>query len=487
MTRHAGGPRLARFEAGTITLAIGCSVGLGILVASNPKAAAIGVCGLLAVVATGALLSKRQIAFPVRGCWLICLFFISGLDFRARTTGSAAQQALDSAAIFRVAIVALVALSAIALIARPDLRAGELRLGLFAPLLGFSLWGAATALWSVNPAWTLYRVMEYTLGVALFVVIGEQISRMRGELRIAALKRVTMTVWSLYMLLLASAVISALLFPDRGIVPSWGVIPFNVVGVYPLLPENSVGSIAAMLSLVLITRFFGGAQQRRALYSIALAGCLAVLFVSETRSAILGLGAGCIVIVLARRKFAAAAIVGTLLAIMVVALPQTQLDTERYLQRGQTPELLRSLSSRTDYWKSALRVADKHPIEGAGAYAAGRFLVSDNFDPTLSSTHGTWIEVLVDEGIVGVAALALAVVLVGASLMWTLSLSRAWPRAEQWLATEALSIMVFLLVRSVFSVMLFWQPALDFLTVVLIADVLRRFRRQTVGVGNVPL
>lgn len=85
-----------------------------------------------------------------------------------------------------------------------------------------------------------------------------------------------------------------------------------------------------------------------------------------------------------------------------------------FFVRGQSTTGLTTLTGRTVIWSEALRYWELHPWFGGGYYTGHRFALAD-FNPlfrSYSNIDSTWIESLVDVGVVG-ATLLLAFVLRG--------------------------------------------------------------------------
>src|SRR5207245_1826944 len=80
-----------------------------------------------------------------------------------------------------------------------------------------------------------------------------------------------------------------------------------------------------------------------------------------------------------------------------------------YMLRGQSTELVHSLSGRLDWWESAWSKILERPWLGYGAYAGGRFVVLAQFgDMETSSIHNSYVEAVLGSGILGVLPLLAA-------------------------------------------------------------------------------
>ena len=166
--------------------------------------------------------------------------------------------------------------------------------------------------------------------------------------------------------------------------------------------------VAGILSCVL-----GVAPRWIPSYSVlryALAGAYVYeIYLTRTRSA---LGIGLIIIAIAlvirarRRPLSSIAIFAAVAACVVVLLPSVLPTIHTYLLRGQTSQQLDSLTGRKEIWASAEQVWHEHPFFGVGYYTGHR-LSLPGLSIFQSNIDNTWLETLVDVGILGATALAL--------------------------------------------------------------------------------
>ena len=104
------------------------------------------------------------------------LTFVSALVFRVRSASDIASEPLDGWAIFRIGVDMVVAFF---LLGRLALRrthwVGSMLRGVLGALTAFSLVGVLSTTWSVFPAWTLYKSVEYMIDIALLAAILESL------------------------------------------------------------------------------------------------------------------------------------------------------------------------------------------------------------------------------------------------------------------------------------------------------------------------
>lgn len=407
---------------------------------------------------------------------LLLLIFLSGLVLRVRTTEAAAENPLDAAAILRLSLVILVAIGLLWMIGTRKLRViTGMTSGLLLPLTFLSVLGLLSVLWSVNPPWTLYRSVEYSIDVALIAAIVVSFSSVREY------KRLFDWTWLLLGLLLVVVGLNILLVPGQAIVQGVGIIGVRVQSVYPWLEPNPIGYYGALLAAVAFARLITAGRSRSA-YLLLLSAMLLTLVLSQTRQAMAGLLLAAPLMLLASRRSGwlfAASTIGLAIALLT-NLGDPIWD---YLIRGQTQSELATLTGRVDLWSFSWDAFTERPLTGYGAFAS-RFVASDALGiPTLSSMLGTFPELLIGTGIWGVVLIM--AVLVGAWLylgraIISFRASGAYLTEEWALAVEALGVLAVVTVRSFFSPSIVGpHPPLEFLIIVGYIEFLRRKARDS--------
>lgn len=462
--------------ATAIGVTVLASLGAGMLVAwSQAAVVAIGVAAFAVVwtlASVPALGRVHELVTTMRWWQLLwALLFVSGLVLRARTTETAAEAPLDLAGAYRIGLVAFVAagLLGVAALHRVDVL-GALERGIFSLFLVFNAVNILSALWSVYPAWTVYRSFEFAVDASLAAVIAAHLHQ-AGELR-----RLFDWMWLLYGFILFTVVAGVVIAPDRAI-RGLGTLGFSVTGVFPVFPRNGIGHISAVLLTVAVARLATSATVNRRFYSGLVVASIAGLLVAQTRSAIAAALIAVPLVLAASRKIAWSLALPIALVAVVLSTSLAAPVTD-YLRRSQTEQQIETLTGRRTYWESAKDALAEQPLTGYGAFAGGRFVVASQFAPTLSSTHAAWPELLIGTSVWGVLPIALLLALcwwhVGRAALGGL------PRASpEWaLALEALGVLAIVTFRSVFSVSLIWHPPLEFLLLVVYAEWLRRRRAE---------
>lgn len=466
--------------AAAATLIVGIlALGIGVSSASAPFGTflvSLAVCGAVVVLPSVPQLGGL-IDLVVRRHWWQLLWlaiFLSGLVLRVRTTTAARDSAFDTAAAYRASFITLAGIGLLVVMAikKVDILAAISR-GFFVPLLIFNLTNVVSTLWSVNPGWTLYKSIEFTIDTMLIAVI---VARMQST---GEYKRLFDWTWLLSGLLLLSVGVGVLMAPDRAISHNIGTLGFSVEGVFPVISRNGVGSIAAILTVVAVSRLATGNGNRR-LFACLLIVATGVLIISQTRSALIPVFLAVPLVFVATKRWLS--LIAVIVAVTgVLLLGGIRSTIESYVAReGRSQEQNATLSGRVYYWSYAWERLTERPLTGYGAYAGGRFLVGEAFDEDLASAHGAFPEILIGTSFWGAFPVFLLLVALWVSL-GRASLARGDKyrkvTLESALTIEAFAVLIVLTIRAFFTVGLVWHPSLEFLLVVGYAEFLRRHRR----------
>jgi O-antigen ligase len=196
--------------------------------------------------------------------------------------------------------------------------------------------------------------------------------------------------------LLITAVIGAIRTPDDAFGELHG--SDRLKGVFPQLSADYLGILGSLcvayglghrrvrwLPAVVGTAFVIVAQHRTGLVAIAVVVIVRLLYQKRTSLTIAGM------------------IAATALAIVALSGVADSLWL-----RGQAPEEIGTLSNRTEWWSEGIDAVGRSPVTGLGLSSGSRYEVFINLDADSPHLHGTWPEVLVGTGIVGLVILASA-------------------------------------------------------------------------------
>lgn len=404
------------------------------------------------------------------GAWalLLCSDFV----FRVRDVQAIQDNPLDMWALYRVALVGIAGLM---LLVRLLIGRGEWVWSLFSGLVLvmalFPIAGMISTGWSVFPSWTLYKSIELLVDIAVLAAV------LAAVVHADALKSLFDWTWVLFALVQASVWAGALIAPERAFAPTAASLRLQLSGVLPSLSSNGVGHIAAILSVVALSRLLERNRQtgQRLLFWALFLSSFATLILAQTRSALMGFAVGAALVLLISGRAAllfSAAVLGIILLIATNA-ESTFLE---YFRRGQDAQMMRSLSGRTDWWDFAWQRFLERPFSGYGAFAGGRFAaLAQMGDQSTSSVHNTYLEAILGLGIFGL--LPLLVCLAGT---WVGLLKALLARVESSLPQEAIGVLAVLTVRSMFTTDLIWHPALPWFLIMGYAELRRREGRMQI-------
>ncbi len=402
----------------------------------------------------------RNLLRNIKWCHILwALYFISGLTFRLRLAKSAIENPLDKAAFFRVILVSLVGIGVLLYFAfNRQLILSRIFSGCIKWLALYSAICIISTFWSFLPARTLYRSIEYFIGVFLIGIIVYLIKKEKD------FKHFFDWTIFLYALLMISVWLGVFLKPEEAI-KHLGLLRIQIHGIFPKVAANSVGDLGALIGIVSFTRLLLYKKNRSFYLTVFIISMITLIF-AQSRSPLTGFLLGIFFILILARKIRF--LIFLLLIGGIVACSSIIHILWEYFLRGQTPELFWSLSERIYVWKAAWSLIKENIFLGYGAYAGGLFFASKISFPA-TSLHGTWPEVLIDVGIIGLIPLFVVILSV-----WIILLkSKSNNILIDQLRLEIIGIMTLLTFRSIFSVIFIWHPATMWLLVLGFAQFLK--------------
>ena len=404
--------------------------------------------------------------------WIWAMLFCSDFVFRIRDAQSIADDPLDGWALYRVALVGL---AGFVLLWRLATRRGQWLGSMFAGLIPimalYPLVGLLSTTWSIFPAWTAYKSIEFLTDIAVLAAV---VAAAGDAIGLSTLLNWT---WLLFAAVQCAVWIGAVVAPSRAFVRAGGILDTQITGLIPNISANGVGHIAAILSVVALSRLVrrGVGRNHSLLYWLVFLSSFGTLILAQTRSALLAFVAGAALILLLSRRIG---LVLTLVFTVTILVLATGVESTvwTYIKRGQDDQLMGSLSGRTTWWSFAWARFLERPFNGYGAFAGGRFAaLADLGDQMTSSVHNTYLEAILGIGAMGI--LPLIVCLLGT--WWRIAqlfLSRAADAVHN-IGLEVAGVLMVITVRSFFTTDLIWHPALPWLLALGFGELLRRQRR----------
>lgn len=295
-----------------------------------------------------------------------------------------------------------------------------------------------SALYSVQPLMSAYKAAEVIALVLAGIAIAAEI---RGRQDLDWL----ISVFTMILLFLAITVLLGVVMapgtafrPASAENPDAGTI---VVGVLGFINPASVGGFGALLVVIALPGLINPKERvGQAGYWLVLAMGTAVMILAHVRTAILGVTVAVVLMLVYARRLGLALGLGALGAAAALLTALGDVVTT-YITRGQSQELFLSMSGRTYYWGLVWDKFLEAPILGHGFYAIRALFVS-------SSADNTYLQVLMELGIVGLAFLSAPVLY----MAWTLYRLRprgSSLRPEDWLWIKIAGLATVIITRSI--------------------------------------
>jgi O-antigen ligase len=386
-------------------IALGAGIGIaagtkwGLLVAALALGFAVSSVGLLKLVVPRYAFGFVAIELPA------IFILIASLGLRARTADDLASNPLDFVGSLRLAATALACLLGVIACLSGGQSPGETTTN--RPIRIYMLY-AAVALTgvfaSVSPALTAYRSFEVVAAIA--VVVGAYRTAAQS-----ALYRLEALLYWWLVVLLGTVWVGVATFPSVTVQRIDSPIPYQIQGVYPGVTSNTLGALAVILIFWSLGRCLLPKSERGP--RLGVAGAIAAfglitLLAAQYRTGYAALLLGIAFLVFLRSRKATLA--GGVIAVVVGAIYGSQIVAKvtPVLLRGAPTQRVTQLNGRVDWWKLALPIWHQSPIIGGGLRTASRLLVlGQSGFGEVSTVHSTWVEALVGTGVLGVAALAL--------------------------------------------------------------------------------
>lgn len=253
--------------------------------------------------------------------------------------------------------------------------------------------------------------------------------------------------------MLLFVICGALISPGEALRSSRGIIPFFLQGYVPVLNPNTIGFISVQLIIHNFAMYFRAAtSKQKSLSAIFFLISLVTLILAQSRTSSAGMIVGLAVYLFLDKKKGVA--IGMTVFGTVVMLFTSGADLiTQYFQRGQSEELMMSLSGRTHGWSAAWEMFQMSPWFGHGFAAAARTEILGTGAGAASTLHGAFFDVIVGVGLAGAVPWTIAL-LVTLYKMLTLTLkSRYWitGKLQRSIHAEFCAITAVLVIRAATS------------------------------------
>lgn len=246
----------------------------------------------------------------------------------------------------------------------------------------FIIYSAVTILWAPEKLFAAWKVFEITTILMVFLINQNQKSQVILYLRF----------YQLIEVFIYGVLITGLIFPHKGFIPIAGsLLPYSLHGSIYTMNSNDLGFWSGLVFTLTLLR------KPKISFRLIILGIIIIL--SQSRSYILlTFFVSMYIMIKARRGLIPYFIVLGLIMIILVFRNQV----EMLITRGNINQI-QNLHGRTYYWALGYSYFRKHWLIGNGFYTGHRFLyqIFPNSDFSASTFDSTWIDILVDLGIVG--------------------------------------------------------------------------------------
>ncbi len=305
------------------------------------------------------------------------------------------------------------------------------------PLSVFSVWGIFSTLWSPDPVYTFGHSLEFML-LLMIVPLAAMLS---DEMRRAS--AIIFHLCLIHLLFVLVLIGFSLMNPESASIfrPALETERVLVAAAseasYVMNPAEIAGVASVAILLVVVSGLFWNWRWTRRLVIPVLAVGGGVLFVTQTRAAIVTTA----LLILAALVFwgrgrlvAAGALALSLLGVTWLLLDPSLRQAEEvgqvvvsYMERGQSPEALKGFGGRISTWSQVVGALPESPIIGHGysmATPTGKIWLDGEL--RAYSAHNVFLHVLSGTGFVG-----LFLFVWGLARLVQPSVSGLWPGPEE--------------------------------------------------------
>ena len=326
----------------------------------------------------------------------------------------------------------------------------RVRTAMIPPLIFLFLYGLVALFSSVllptNSFYSMWKSIEIIIDVMAIIGIIAYTQSVNGP--IAAYNWLMTYNTMMLIFIIAGAIIN----PDLAFRSSRGLIPVLLQGSFPVINPNSVGLISSLLIIhnaAKISRTYS--KKSKIIAATIILASILTLILAQSRTSIAGLIAGLIIyLYLDKKKGMALSLLLTGVIIMLFTSGSEIISS--YLLRGQSAELVSSLSGRTHGWSVAWEMFQQSPWIGHGFAAAARTDILGG-QSGASTLHGAIFDIIVGVGLAGLIPWALAMLgIIKVMTMLTFKMSK-WVRTnyERSIHAEFAAITAILVIKTATS------------------------------------
>lgn len=344
----------------------------------------------------------------------------------------------------------------------------------------FSLCAMTSFLYSSNPLLSLWKGFEVFAAASVFLAIASCLHELDD------IDDVLRVIWLILLFLLLTALVGGVLQPRLAFVRQMlgqGSHAYEFWGLFPRINPNSLTQFGAMVGVAGLIAFLYARGIITALTSCSVLFLGAItIYLGHSRTSLLGFVIAAAAVFWFGKKRLAGLFIGAGAALVVLI---AYASLQAYVFRGQSKAVFMSLSGRTAFWPRVWEAFTESPVVGHGYYSGHRALTINELT-LVSSVDNTYLEVLVDLGIIGCLILVAALMCAGATLYACRPYRLSHEIAERWRPTWLLMVGAFLLlgIRSLTgpTVQVLHPNLLIFLAIAVCSAAARRLFAQEMGI-----
>jgi O-antigen ligase len=270
-------------------------------------------------------------------------------------------------------------------------------------LLVYSLMCLISAIDSPAPLLSAYKAGLLLLDL-LFVIVGTG-AFAAGPARTIFLR----VIYAVFTFVCIGAALGVVLYPDTALKPIGGMIGVQLYGTIPYTNADELGFISAIVAVLAYAGACrpGSLLARLTAVSIGVLS-LTILVFCQARTSIIGFAVAFLIVAWLTKG--QRLVLGGALLICAGYVAYTLIDGQallvdevvaEYLGRGLSEEQIRSLTGRTDLWKSGFAMFLDSPIIGHGFEAGARTGGESYGIQAGMHMHSSHVQILVNTGILG--------------------------------------------------------------------------------------
>lgn len=296
-----------------------------------------------------------------------------------------------------------------------------------------------------NAFYTMWKSIEIIVDVIIIMGIMSAIRNPAGAI---ASYRYIITIATITLIFV---VVGAIISPSQGFQGSRGIIPFMLQGYFPVVNANGVGYMSALIcmhNIAVWNRTTSHKRKTLAIFLVCMGFVTLIMAQSRTSTVALLIGFSIYMYLDDKKKVAFTLFSIAGIALIFTAASDTLMN---FMQRGQSTELMTSLSGRTHGWTAAWDMFMESPWVGHGFAAAARTEILGA--KGASTLHGSFFDVIVGVGLAGLVPW-LGAILLTLITMFTLTIKRrTWitTQYERGIHAEMCAITTMVIIRSTTS------------------------------------